>query len=202
MINGEKWLKDGLQCNLTVIKMKGYDHNSRYALPHKPSPNLPTEASIALYPSVCFFEGTNYSLGRGTNKPFECIGKPENITGDYTFTPKGIPGVAENPPHKNQLCRGYLLTNFANTVFKQEPRIYLDWVINLYKEDTSKQTFFIDFFDTLAGTDELRKQIIEGKTESEIRASWQPKLDAYKRTRSKYLLYKEFTVVHTRSKNE
>jgi uncharacterized protein YbbC (DUF1343 family) len=199
MINGEGWLQNGLKCNLMVVKMKGYDHNSRYVLPHRPSPNLPTEASIYLYPSVCFFEGTNYSLGRGTNKPFECIGKPQNTTGDYTFTPKAIPGVADNPPYKNQLCRGHLLTNFANTVMKQEPRLYLDWVINLYQEDTSKQTFFSDFFDTLAGTDELRKQIIDGKTEEEIRTSWGPQLEAYKRTRIKYLLYREFTVVHKKS---
>lgn len=200
MINGEKWLKDSIQCDLTVIRMKGYDHNSRYVLPEKPSPNLPTEASVYLYPSVCFFEGTNYSLGRGTSKPFECIGKPQNTSGDYTFTPKAIAGVAENPPYKNQLCRGHLLTGFANTVFKQEPRIYLDWIINLYQEDTSKQTYFNDFFDTLAGTDELRKQIIAGKTESEIRASWQDQLNAYKKVRIKYLLYKEFTVIHTLKK--
>lgn len=197
MINGEGWLANNVHCNLLVIKMKGYDHNARYVLPHRPSPNLPTEASVYLYPSVCFFEGTNYSLGRGTDKPFECIGKPQNTSGDYTFTPKAIPGVAENPPYKDQKCRGYLLSNFANTVFKQEPRLYLDWVINLYQEDTAKQTFFTDFFDTLAGTDELRKQIIEGKTEDEIRHSWEPQLEAFKRMRLKYLLYKEFTVVHT-----
>ncbi len=192
MINGEKWLKDGIACDIKVITMKGYTHNDRYDLPVKPSPNLPTFESIALYPSLCFFEGTNYSLGRGTNKPFECFGKPENTTGDYTFTPKAISGVAENPPYKNKLCRGYLVTGFVNTIFTKEPRLYLDWLISLYQEDTSKQTFFTDFFDTLAGTDMLRKQITEGKTEADIRASWQPALNQFRVTRKKYLLYTDF----------
>ncbi|MES2559844.1 MAG: DUF1343 domain-containing protein [Bacteroidota bacterium] len=192
MINGEKWLKDGITCNISIIPMKGYTHNDRYDLPVNPSPNLPTSESIALYPSLCFFEGTNYSLGRGTGKPFECFGKPENTTGDYTFTPKAIPGVAENPPHKNKLCRGYLVSAFANTILKNEPRIYLDWLISVYQEDTSKATFFTDFFDKLAGTDELRKQITEGKTEAEIRASWTPALNQFRVTRKKYLLYPDF----------
>jgi uncharacterized protein YbbC (DUF1343 family) len=196
MINGEKWLKEGIQCNLKIVRIKGYDHNSRYVLPVKPSPNLPTEASIYLYPSLCFFEGTNYSVGRGTNKPFECVGKPQNITGDFKFIPKAVAGVAENPPYKDKLCKGHLLTNFATTVLKKEPRLYLDWVINLYQEDTSKQTYFNDFFDTLAGTDELRKQIIAGKTESEIRDLWIPQLDIYRQVRMRYLLYKDFEVIH------
>jgi uncharacterized protein YbbC (DUF1343 family) len=200
MINGEKWLKDGLQCSLKVVKMKHYDHSTPYVLPVKPSPNLPTQASIQLYPSVCFFEGTSYSLGRGTAHPFECIGKPENTTGDYTFTPRSIPGVAENPPYKNKLCRGHLLTGFASTIMKQEPRLYLDWVIDLYQQDTSKATYFTDFFDTLAGTDELRKQIMEGKTENEIRESWQPKLTAYRAIRVKYLLYQDFMTIYKAKK--
>ncbi len=192
MINGEKWLKDSVQCRLTVIKMQGYDHTVKYELPVKPSPNLPTVASVYLYPSICLFEGTNYSLGRGTDKPFECIGKPQNTSGNYTFTPKAIAGVAENPPYKNQLCRGYLLTDFTQTVFAKEPRMYIDWIIDLYKEDTAKATFFTDFFDKLAGTDNLRKQIVAGKTESEIRASWEPQLNQFRKKRSKYLLYKDF----------
>ncbi|AMS26117.1 hypothetical protein AEM51_02895 [Bacteroidetes bacterium UKL13-3] len=192
MINGEKWLKDGMTCNIKIIKMKGYTHNDRYSLPVKPSPNLPTAESIALYPSMCFFEGTNYSLGRGTDKPFECFGKPENTKGDYTFTPKAIAGVAENPPYKDKLCRGRLVTNFVNNIFNKEPRLYLDWIMNAYQEDTSKATFFTDFFTTLAGTDELKKQIIAGKTEAEIRASWQPKLNEFRVTRKKYLLYTDF----------
>jgi uncharacterized protein YbbC (DUF1343 family) len=196
MINGEKWLKDSVTCKLTVIKMLNYDHRTPYELPVKPSPNLPTAASIRLYPSVCFFEGTSYSLGRGTDKPFECYGKPQNITGDYTFTPKVIPGVAENPPYKNELCRGYLLTDFSDIIIKREPRIYLNWLIDAYEQDTAKSTFFSDFFDTLAGSDELRKQIIAGKTEVEIRQSWQKGLSNFQNTRSQYLLYKDFEYVY------
>jgi uncharacterized protein YbbC (DUF1343 family) len=195
MINGERWLKDSLQCKLTVIKMKGYDHSTPYVLPVRPSPNLPTAASITLYPSVCLFEGTNYSLGRGTDKPFECVGKPQNTDGDYTFTPKSIQGVAEKPPYQNELCRGHLLTDFAN-VIEKNPRIYLTWIIDLYQQDTSKATFFTDFFDTLAGTDELRKQIISGKTEADIRRSWSVGLNNFQNTRIQYLLYKDFEYVH------
>jgi uncharacterized protein YbbC (DUF1343 family) len=192
MINGEKWLKDGITCDIKVIKMKGYTHESRYILPVKPSPNLPSPESITLYPSLCFFEGTNYSLGRGTDKPFECFGKPENTTGDFTFTPRVISGTAENPPHKDKLCRGHLVSNFARTVFPTEPRLYLDWLINAYQEDTSKSTFFTDFFNTLAGSDDLKNRITAGQSEAEIRASWQPSLNQFRKTRKKYLLYTDF----------
>jgi uncharacterized protein YbbC (DUF1343 family) len=195
MINGEHWLKDSLQCKLTVIKMKGYDHNTPYVLPVRPSPNLPTAASITLYPSLCLFEGTNYSLGRGTDKPFECIGKPQNTEGDYTFTPKSIPGVAEKPPYQNQLCRGHLLTDFANMI-RKEPRLYLGLLLEVYAQDTAQTVFFTDFFDTLAGTDELRLQIISGKTEGEIRRSWAAKLNDFQNTRVQYLLYKDFEYIH------
>lgn len=196
MINGEKWLKDSVKCNLTVIRLKQYTHADKYVLPIKPSPNLPNQTSIYLYPSLCFFEGTNYSLGRGTEFPFECLGKPSNTSGDFTFTPKSIAGVAEKPPYQNQLCRGYKLTNFANNLLLNEPQLNIDWLINLYQEDTSKQMYFNDFFDKLAGTDELRKQIMEGKSETEIRASWESGLKTYRRIRMKYLLYPDFITVH------
>lgn len=195
MINGEKWLKGKLACKLTVVKMTGYTHTTPYTLPVKPSPNLPTPESIALYPSVCFFEGTNYSLGRGTDKPFECIGKPQNTQGNYTFTPKVIPGVAENPPYKNELCRGYVLTDFANNILRREPRIYLDWMITLYQDDTSKATFFTDFFDTLAGGKTLREQIVAGKSEAEIRERWRKGLMDFRLVRAKYLLYPDFKFI-------
>lgn len=195
MINGQYWLKDSLKCLLTVIKMKGYDHTLKYVLPIKPSPNLPNKASIDLYPSVCLFEGTNYSLGRGTDKPFECLGKPQNKSGDYVFTPKSIAGVAENPPYKNQLCRGFLLTDYAKNVFPTQTRINLNWLITLYNEDTAKSTFFNDFFDNLAGSDMLRKQIIAGKSEKEIRSSWKPGLEKFRRIRLNYLLYPDFVTL-------
>lgn len=201
MINGEKWLKGKVTCKLTVVKMTGYTHTTPYTLPVKPSPNLPTPESIALYPSVCFFEGTNYSLGRGTDKPFECIGKPQNTNGNYTFTPKVIPGAAENPPYKNELCRGYVLTDFARNILRREPRIYLDWMITLYRDDTSKATFFNDFFDTLAGGKTLREQIVAGKSEAEIRESWRTGLMAFRPLRAKYLLYPDFEFIDKINKN-
>jgi uncharacterized protein YbbC (DUF1343 family) len=195
MINGEKWLKDSLKCSLTVIPMLGYDHTKKYLPPVNPSPNLTTAEAIALYPSLCFFEGTNYSLGRGTDKPFECIGKPQNTSGDYVFKPTAIKGVAENPPYKNQLCRGYQLTDFAKNIFANEPRIYLDWLINLYKEDTSKSTFFNPFFEKLAGNDSLRKQIEAGVSEGNIRKSWKPEIHKFLNKRKRYLLYPDFIYI-------
>jgi uncharacterized protein YbbC (DUF1343 family) len=192
MINGEQWLKDSIQCKLVVIKMKGYNHETKYKLPVKPSPNLPTLESIALYPSLCFFEGTNYSLGRGTAKPFECIGKPGITHGDYYFTPKSIKGVADAPPHENKKCRGYLLTDYARNVFPLNSRLNLSWLMEMYQKDTAQQNFFNSFFNKLAGNDELQQQIKAGKTEAEIRASWQPALNVYMEIRRKYLLYSDF----------
>ncbi|MCU0422488.1 MAG: DUF1343 domain-containing protein [Bacteroidia bacterium] len=200
MINGEKWLSDSLTCKLTVVKLIGYDHSMKYELKIKPSPNLPTPESIILYSSLCFFEGTNYSLGRGTNKPFECVGKPGNLVGDYTFTPKSIKGVAENPPHLNKQCRGFLLTNFAKNIFPNNPGINLGWMIELYQKDTAKSTFFNSFFIKLAGTEKLQQQIEAGKTEDEIKAGWQTDLDNYFSMRRKYLLYTDFTRIRYKSK--
>jgi len=196
MINGEKWLKDTLTCKLIVIPMKGYSHYLKYELPIKPSPNLPTVASVHLYPSLCLFEGTNYSVGRGTKKPFECVGKPNNTIGDYQFLPKPIMGEAENPPFKNETCKGFLLTDYSTELFLIEPKLNIDWLIAMYEADAQKQTFFTSFFDKLAGNDSLRKQIMSGIPEKQIRASWQPKLDAYKRMRMNYLLYEDFTVIY------
>ncbi len=189
MINGEKWLKDSVRCKLTVITMKNWNHAMNYQLPIKPSPNLPTPESIALYPSLCLFEGTTYSLGRGTDKPFECVGKPNITIGDYYFTPKSIKGVAENPPQQNKLCRGFLLTNYAQTILPNNKLINLSWLIELYKNDTAKDKFFIPFFDKLAGNDLLQQQIKNGVSEEEIRKSWEPELSKFKRRRKHYMLY-------------
>lgn len=189
MINGEKWLPKGAQCQLTVIKCKNYTHQTMYKLPIKPSPNLPTMESIYLYPSLCFFEGTDVSVGRGTNKPFESVGKPGFTKGSYEFTPVRIPGVAENPPHMGQKCTGILLTEFGKSFMPLHNGLYLSWLVDFYKETTDKDKFFNDFFDKLAGTDQLRKQVIAGKTADEIVQSWQPALDVYKSMRKKYLLY-------------
>lgn len=189
MINGEKWLPKGAQCQLTVIKCKNYTHQVMYKLPIKPSPNLPTMESVYLYPSLCFFEGTDVSVGRGTNKPFESVGKPGFTKGSYEFTPVRIHGVAENPPYMGQKCTGILLTEFGKSFMPLHNGLYLSWLVDFYKESADKEKFFNDFFDKLAGTDQLRKQVIAGKTADEIVESWQPALEAYKSVRKKYLLY-------------
>lgn len=194
MINGEKWLGSEKSCLLNIITMIGYDHNTRYSLPVKPSPNLPTMNAIYLYPGLCLFEGTNYSMGRGTNKPFECIGKPGLTHGNYTFTPKPIKGVAENPPYAGKECRGYLLSDYVQNVFMHKPQLNIGWLIDMYAQDTAKSSFFNDFFPLLAGGKELQQQIESGMSESEIRKSWQPGLQTFYKIRMKYLLYKEFSM--------
>ncbi len=195
MINGEKWLNNGIQCNLKIIKVQNYTHDSMYKLPVRPSPNLPTMEAIYLYPSLCFFEGTNYSVGRGTNKPFECVGKPGNAIGDYHFTPKSIPGIADHPPQEGKDCKGFLLSKFANNYLKGSGKIYLFCLIDMYKNDTAKTKFFNDFFDKLAGSDQLRKHITEGMSEGEIRSYWKKDLEKFKIIRKKYLLYRDFTLI-------
>ncbi len=195
MINGEKWLKDGIQCNLKIITMKSYTHDSLYKLPVRPSPNLPNMESVYLYPSLCFFEGTSYSLGRGTDKPFQCVGKPGLTTGDYRFTPKSIPGIADHPPHEGKQCRGFLLDKFAMNYIQGSGKLYLFWLIDLYKNDPDKEKFFTEFFDKLAGNDQLRKDIIAGLSAGEIRGHWIKDLNHFKTIRTKYLLYPDFTFI-------
>ncbi len=191
MINGEKWLPNNMQCELFIIECKNYTHKTFYKLPIKPSPNLPTMAAIYLYPSLCFFEGTDVSVGRGTDKPFEIIGKPDFEKGSYVFTPKPIKGVSENPKYKGQKCKGIVLTDFGNSYMPIHASLYLTWLMNFYKESPNKEKFFNPFFDKLAGTDQLRKQIIAGKSLQQIRNSWEPELTSFKNMRKKYLLYAE-----------
>ncbi len=189
MINGEGWLTAGKACQLTVIPCSEYTHNSYFELPIKPSPNLPNITSIYAYPSLCLFEGTCISIGRGTNLPFQQFGFPNCKVGETSFTPKEIPGVSTNPPFGNQLCKG-VKVNFE----KRPTQLNLDWVISMYASYPNKEKFFSSpgFFDKLAGTTLLRKQIVEGLKEEEIRASWQKELDAFKIIRRKYLLYSDF----------
>ncbi len=191
MINGEGWLSEGRKCDLTVVPISGYTHQTRYTLPVRPSPNLPNDESIYLYPSLCFFEGTNVSVGRGTDYPFQLYGSPSFTKGDYTFTPKPIKGVSENPLCKGQLCRGYFLYSYAHDSLQGSNSLNLEYLLNAYQCTPDKSTFFTNaaFFDKLAGTDQLRKQIIQGLTEAQIRASWQADLDRFKEVRAKYLLY-------------
>lgn len=192
MVNGEGWLKDKLKTNLTVITCKGYRHSDFYQLPEKPSPNLDTQASIYLYPTVCLFEGTALSVGRGTDKPFRLIGYPGWKDAPCQFTPKAIAGVSDNPKYKDQLCNGYDLTEFAEEYLKNSGRLYLFWLIDAYSRYPDKEKFFTSYFNTLAGNATLKDQIIKGKPESEIRKSWEPALGNYKEMRKKYLLYEDF----------
>ncbi|WP_367277540.1 exo-beta-N-acetylmuramidase NamZ domain-containing protein [Mucilaginibacter sp.] len=190
MINGQGWLKNHLQCKLKLIKVANYNHSLSYKLPVSPSPNLNTNQSVLLYPSVCLFEGTTFSLGRGTMIPFQVLGHPA-LKGkyQYSFTPVSIAGMSEDPPQKNQVCYGIDLRNYNTDIIKKSGQINLSWLIEFYKIFPDKQHFFNVYFTKLAGTEELRKQIEAGKTEAEIRQSWQPALDRFKAIRSKYLLY-------------
>ena len=191
MINGEKWLANGVQCDLTVIKLEGYTHETRYALPVAPSPNLQTAEAVFLYPSLCLFEGTNVSVGRGTDQPFEMYGAPGMQSGDYRFTPRAIPGVSENPPFKGLECRGYLLHDIAADNLNNPGRLNLSYLLTAYRNCVDQSSFFLknNFFDKLAGTDQLRKQLVVGASEEEIRASWEPDLEKFRHIREQYLLY-------------
>ncbi|MEM9679210.1 MAG: DUF1343 domain-containing protein [Bacteroidota bacterium] len=188
MINGEGWLNDEIQCDLTVIPVANYTHEMPYSLPIKPSPNLPNDVAINLYPSLCFFEGTNVSVGRGTDKQFQVVGSPfyRLKRHYYYFTPEPNAG-AKYPKHQGKECRGYDLSKTERL-----DGIELKWLMDFYRANTSYakgEKFFNDFFTKLAGTKTLQQQIEEGQSETDIKASWQPDLEAFKTTRSKYLLY-------------
>ena len=194
MTNGEGWLAGGAKCQLTVIKMEGYTHSTRYSLPIAPSPNLRSDAAILLYPSLCFFEGTCISVGRGTDTPFEVYGAPELTAGDFFFTPTPIKGVSENPPHKGEKCRGFSLSTFANEELKYAHNNFtIKYLITAYKAYPDKSKFFTNaaFFDKLAGTSKLREMVIAGKTEQEIEESWSKQLGKFVEMRKGYLLYEE-----------
>ena len=192
MINGEYWLKDSLQAELQVVACGNYSHSSIYELPIPPSPNLPNMRSIYLYPSLCFFEGTSCSVGRGTNKQFQIYGHPEVIIGDFTFTPKPMPG-AKYPKHEGKACRGVDLTSQDEGLLRSKGYLDLNYLIDFYQQFPDSSSFFLKnrFFDKLAGTNLLREQILAGKTESEIRHSWQKGLSDFKEVRVKYLIYEE-----------
>ena len=191
MINGEGWLGDGLRCSLTVIPCLNYDHNSLYDLPVKPSPNLPNMNSIYLYPSTSFFEGTVVSEGRGTDFPFEVFGHPELLNADFIFIPGSRPGATMHPKLEGLTCRGMDLR-----CYREKPphakTLRLSWILVAYQNYPGRQKFFLPYFDLLAGTDQLRKQIMAGMDESEIRRSWTEDLEAFKKMRKKYLLYPDF----------
>jgi len=185
MINGEKWLKDGVQCKLTVIPCTDYNRTMPYSLPVKPSPNLPNDQAINLYASLCFFEGTNVSMGRGTNKQFQLYGSPYLPKTGFSFTPEPNEG-AKDPQYKGVLCYGEDLSKAPHVT-----RIELKWLIKAYNATEDKSKFFIPFFTKLAGTKVLQQQIEAGKTQWEIRKSWEPGLEKFKTMRKKYLIYAE-----------
>ena len=189
MINGEGWLKDGLRCELTVIPVEGWKHGQPYSLPIKPSPNLPNDQSIALYASLCPFEGTSVSVGRGTHTPFQIIGSPDIQTYPYTFTPQALEGFDKSPLHKGKACSGLDLR------YIQTPKGFsLKYVIEFYqayRKAGKADRFFTraSWFDLLLGTSSVREAIIAGKDETSIRSIWQRSLDNYKIIRQRYLLY-------------
>lgn len=197
MLNGEGWLKNKVKCKVTVIKNANYNHDMEYTLPVKPSPNLNTQQSILLYPSTCLFEGIYLNHGRGTQFPFTIIGAPY-LKGifKFSYTPTGIKGMAETPIFKDEECFGIDLRNYDTSILRKSRQINIGWVIQLYKASPKKEDFFNSKLsnqtmpvEKLIGVGDFRQQIIDGKSEAEIRASWEPGLGAYKAMRKKYLLY-------------
>ncbi|WP_449437765.1 exo-beta-N-acetylmuramidase NamZ family protein [Pedobacter steynii] len=197
MLNGEGWLDNKLKCKIKIIKVANYTHDTPYELPVKPSPNLNTAQSILLYPTTCLFEGTYLNHGRGTLFPFTIIGSP-SLKGKYSFsfTPKSIKGMSETPIFMNQVCYGLDLRDYDTNIFRKTKQINLEWIIALYKASPNKADFFNSKLsnqmlpiERLIGVADFRQQIIAGKSEAEIRASWEPGLSKYKTMREKYLLY-------------
>ena len=187
MINGEKWLKNNVKCKLSVVPCEKYVHKIPYSLPISPSPNLRTDLAISLYPSLCLFEATSVSVGRGTSRPFEIYGHPNFPNTDYKFTPISCFG-AKNPLYENTTCNGYDLQE-ANEF--RPYQINLDYLINARNLLNNKKPFInqSQFFNLLSGNSKLQQQIKDGLSEEEIRASWQTKLNEFKKIRKRYLLY-------------
>ncbi|HET6560111.1 MAG TPA: DUF1343 domain-containing protein, partial [Prolixibacteraceae bacterium] len=198
MYNGEGWLANKVQCKITVIPVGNYSHALEYVLPVAPSPNLNTQQSVLLYPSLCLFEGTIISQGRGTRFPFTVLGNPD-LKGKYefSFTPVSIKGMSETPLFQNQACYGIDLRKYDTSELRKSGKINLSWLLEFYKAYPYKEKFFdkkqsrqMGSFDHLAGVYLLRQQIIAGKSEQEIRESWEPGLSDFKKKREKYLIYK------------
>jgi len=197
MYNGEGWLAKQIKCRISVIQVTNYTHNSEYVLPISPSPNLNSAQSVTLYPSLCLFEGTIISQGRGTYYPFTVLGNPD-LKGkyEYSFTPASIKGMSETPLHMGKTCYGIDLRKYDTSELKKSGKINLQWLIEMYRAYPYKEKFFdyrqsnqMGNFDKLTGTTQLREQIVAGKSEEEIRSSWEPELGQFKQLRKKYLLY-------------
>lgn len=189
MINGEKWMRTSRTCDLTIIPVANYDHSMKYSLPVPPSPNLPNDLAVRLYPSLCFFEATSVSVGRGTAFPFQVLGAPDPDLGTFSFTPVSIPGAALSPPHEGKMCYGVDLREL-----EEVPRFTLDFFLRFYRHFDEEENFLTNerWLNLLAGTDKLIQQIREGLSGQEIMESWNPQLERYKHMRKKYLLYPDF----------
>ena len=197
MANGEGWLSNKVKCKLRIVKVANYDHDMPYTLPVSPSPNLNSQHSVLLYPSTCLFEGTYLNHGRGTLFPFTVIGSPE-LKGKYSFsfTPTSIKGMAETPLFMDQVCYGLDLRNYDVELLRKRKQINLQWMIELYRASPYKEKFFdsklsreMGTIERLTGSGLFRQQIADGKSEEEIRESWEPRLTEYKEMRKQYLLY-------------
>lgn len=186
LMNAEGYLSKGVSCSLLVVPCQGYTHKTPYVLPVKPSPNLPNQQAILLYPSICFFEGTNISVGRGTNTQFQVIGGEFKEYGTYEFTPMDMPG-AQNPPLEGKLCYGQDLRK----VDALSMQFSLQFLIDFYKKSPSKNNFFLptNHFNLLAGNSWLKEMLVNGASEEEMRKKWQPELEKFKLVRNKYLIY-------------
>lgn len=189
MINGEKWLNKGITAKVTVIPVEGWKHGQPYSLPVKPSPNLPNDQAVALYPSLCPFEGTAISVGRGTKFPFQVIGSPDIKIYSFSYTPRAMNGFDKNPMYNNIQCYGNNLRHISAP--KGFSLKYIISYYNEYKKYDKHHTFFTrpQWFDTLIGDPQVRKMIIQGKSEDEIRATWKDELERYNKIREKYLIY-------------
>lgn len=186
MVNGEGWLKNGVRCELKVIPINNYNRNAIYELPVKPSPNLPNWEAVYLYPTLCFFEGSIVSVGRGTDTPFQIFGHP-NMRGEYSFTPQSKSG-ASKPLLDGQRCRGENLVDYAHGYAYNENQLQLDWIINAYNQLSDKE-FFTNYFRLLSGDKQMQRDIENGLSADEIRASWKNEIDNFKKIRCKYLIY-------------
>ncbi|MFH2095737.1 MAG: DUF1343 domain-containing protein, partial [Bacteroidota bacterium] len=196
MINGEGWLKDSVRCDLHCITCDNYTHDMQYDLPVKPSPNLPNSRAVKLYPSLCFFEGTELSVGRGTDMQFQVIGHPAYTKSDpegFSFVPMPNEG-AKNPVLQGKTCRGFDLRSEEEVFGNENREININFILYAYEQFPDKKKFFRNdnLFSLLAGSELLKKQIVEGKTDEEIRATWKDGLDKFRNIRKKYLLYPDF----------
>jgi len=192
MINGEGWLNNGVKTNLQVLTCLNYTHDSIYSPPVPPSPNLPNNTAILLYPSLGFFEGTEFSIGRGTDFPFQVFGHPKLPKTEFAFIPESRPGASKNPPLLGKKCYGVDLRDYKVEYFASLKQINLEWLLYAYSVFPNKDKFFNKYFNTLAGTDLLQKQIVSGLSAESIRASWTNGIESFMQIRKKYLLYPDF----------